>query len=215
MLLVWPACAQTPAPPDQASDPAPPAQPAPSVQHLPAAQPVPGERVGVRFITDQTVGEFRASKYVGLSVYGADNQKVGDINEILIDAAGAAQAVVIGVGGFLGIGEKSVAVPFSSLEWVNTRPQIMGASGTGVIGSAVTAVTSVANNVRSATAEVTAPNPRSPAETAAFNGYPDHAILRISKVELQGAPTFRYYSETHAPTPAGSGAAGGTAAPRR
>jgi len=58
-----------------------------------------------KFLTEQGNSEFRASKFVGLDVYGSDNQKIGDISEILIDGSGTAKAAVIGVGGFLGIGK--------------------------------------------------------------------------------------------------------------
>src|SRR3954469_3804314 len=69
-----------------------------------------------QFITQQSSGQWRASKLVGVDVYGTDNAKIGDIREVLLNRDGAAEAVVIGVGGFLGIGEKDVAVPFKALE---------------------------------------------------------------------------------------------------
>src|SRR5215208_8488750 len=74
------------------------------------------------FITQQSPGQWRASKLVGVDVFGTDNAKIGDIREVLVNRDGATEAVVIGVGGFLGIGEKDVAVPFKSLEWV-TEPR--------------------------------------------------------------------------------------------
>lgn len=43
---------------------------------------------------------------------------VGDVNDVVMGRGGQAEAVVIGVGGFLGIGEKNVAVDFSKLSWV-------------------------------------------------------------------------------------------------
>lgn len=171
-----------------------------------AGVPISG---AIKFVTEQGTGEFRASKLVGLNVYGTDSQRVGDITELLLDDNGTVQAVVIGVGGFLGIGEKTVAVPFAALSWVNTRPPAVLSASTGVIGSAVTAVTGGVGAVRSATSEVTA-NAKSPAEIAAYNGYPDHAVLRLSKAELQTAPTFRYYAETHPQS-----APNATAAPAR
>lgn len=59
---------------------------------------------------------WRASKIVGLNVYNDNNESVGSINDLLTDKNGNIKAVVIGVGGFLGVGEKNVAVPFSSLK---------------------------------------------------------------------------------------------------
>lgn len=61
-----------------------------------------------------------ASNIIGENVYngtGDDAAKIGDVNDIVIDADGKVQAVVIGVGGFLGIGEKNVALDFAELDW--------------------------------------------------------------------------------------------------
>jgi hypothetical protein len=54
-------------------------------------------------------GNWRASKVVGLSVYNDSNESIGSINELLMDKSGGIKAVVIGVGGFLGVGEHLVA----------------------------------------------------------------------------------------------------------
>ena len=59
---------------------------------------------------------WRSSKLIGLNVYNDQNEKLGDINEILLDKSGKVEGVVIGVGGFLGMGEKLVAVAFSDLQ---------------------------------------------------------------------------------------------------
>jgi hypothetical protein len=67
------------------------------------------------FIQKQTANEMRGSKLVGTNVYGPGDEKIGDINEVLMDKNGSVRAVVIGVGGFLGVGEKNVAVPIKSL----------------------------------------------------------------------------------------------------
>lgn len=58
---------------------------------------------------------WRASKLVGVNVYGPDQKKVGDINEVLMGQDGKAAYVVVGVGGFLGIGEKNVAIPYDKV----------------------------------------------------------------------------------------------------
>lgn len=50
------------------------------------------------------------------SVYDNANNKIGDISDVLIDQQQKASLAVIGVGGFLGIGEKNVAVPFDSIK---------------------------------------------------------------------------------------------------
>jgi hypothetical protein len=61
-----------------------------------------------------------ATRIIGQPVYdgtAADANHLGDINDIVIDESGRAVAVTIGVGGFLGIGEKQVAVAYSALQW--------------------------------------------------------------------------------------------------
>lgn len=73
------------------------------------------------FVSKQSASELRSSKLVGTNVYGPNDEKIGDINEVLIDNGGSVHAVVIGVGGFLGVGEKDVAVPFKSLNIKHTK----------------------------------------------------------------------------------------------
>ena len=61
------------------------------------------------------------SKIMGTAVYNsaADNaEKIGDVNDIVLAKDGKAKFIIIGVGGFLGIGEKNVAYDFSKAEWV-------------------------------------------------------------------------------------------------
>lgn len=64
----------------------------------------------------QHMGQWRASKLIGVNVYNQGNEKLGDISEMLIDSEGRIQGVVIGVGGFLGVGQRDVAVTFDKLQ---------------------------------------------------------------------------------------------------
>ena len=50
-------------------------------------------------------------------VYDPSNSKIGKIDDVLVSDAGQVNALVIGVGGFLGAGEKDVAVPFNAVKW--------------------------------------------------------------------------------------------------
>ena len=81
-----------------------------------ATAPPADQSMGV-FVTKQAVTEWRAPKLVGVTVYGADDQRVGKIKDVVIDHDGSVRAVVIGVGGFLGIGTKDVGVPFTAIQW--------------------------------------------------------------------------------------------------
>jgi sporulation protein YlmC with PRC-barrel domain len=57
-----------------------------------------------------------ASKLIGTSVKNTAGETIGDINEVVLGKDGKVAAVVIGVGGFLGLGEREVAVSFESLQ---------------------------------------------------------------------------------------------------
>lgn len=61
-------------------------------------------------------GDMRASRLIGTSVMNSAGESIGDINEIVLQQDGKVAAVVVGVGGFLGMGEREVAIPFSSLK---------------------------------------------------------------------------------------------------
>src|SRR5262245_43323841 len=50
------------------------------------------------------------------NVYDRSDNKIGEIMDVLVDREGKATALIIGVGGFLGMGEKDVAVPFNSVQ---------------------------------------------------------------------------------------------------
>ena len=65
--------------------------------------------------------EWRGTKLIGVGVYGPGNTSIGNINELIVGPRGDVRAAVIGVGGFLGIGEKNVAVPFKALQIVRKQ----------------------------------------------------------------------------------------------
>lgn len=67
------------------------------------------------YLTEQGTNQISASNYIGSTVYNAQNESIGDINDLIIDRSGGIVAAVVGVGGFLGIGEKNVAVPMANI----------------------------------------------------------------------------------------------------
>jgi hypothetical protein len=67
------------------------------------------------FLQKEGASDWRGTKLIGASVYGPDNASIGEISDVLIAGDGKIQAIVVGVGGFLGVGEKDVALPFYSL----------------------------------------------------------------------------------------------------
>ena len=131
-------------------------------------------------------GDWRASKLAGLSVYNSSNESVGSINDLLTDKSGNVKAVVIGVGGFLGVGEHLVAVPFDKVKFV-TEP----VAYTGVAGGAGATKMSPSTTTGSATtgSATTAP---AAATSKANPWYPDHAVFNATKDELKAMPEFKY-----------------------
>jgi sporulation protein YlmC with PRC-barrel domain len=130
-------------------------------------------------------GEWRASKMVGLSVYNDKNESVGSINDLLTDKSGSIKAVIIGVGGFLGVGEHLVAVPLDKVKFVSEPIVYTGASNAPAgnarpPGAAPSTTTTGAANT--APAAASKPNP----------WYPDHAVYNATKDELKAMPEFKY-----------------------
>lgn len=70
--------------------------------------------------TSQTTADWRSSKLVGTTVYNQANENIGEVADIVIGSGGEVSAVIVSVGGFLGMGEKHVAMPFKSLKATRT-----------------------------------------------------------------------------------------------
>jgi sporulation protein YlmC with PRC-barrel domain len=144
-------------------------------------------------------GEWRASKLVGVNVYNDANEKIGDINEVILDKSGKVSNVILGVGGFLGMGEHYVAVAFDKLKWMNEPPRSNTASNstaptnrpaTSVDGTARTASdgTVVDGTARTTTGTATTATTRSFNE----NWYPDHAVYNATKDQVKAMPQFKF-----------------------
>ena len=71
-----------------------------------------------KFVNSQRQDQYLASKFKGTDVVGSDSQKIGDVSDILFDKDGKIEAYVVGVGGFLGIGAKDVALAPTAFEVV-------------------------------------------------------------------------------------------------
>jgi sporulation protein YlmC with PRC-barrel domain len=125
-------------------------------------------------------GNWRASKLVGLKVYNDNNESVGSINDLLADKNGAIKAVVIGVGGFLGVGEHLVAVPFDKIKFSDEAIAYTGAAATGAKPGTTTGA--APTTAPPATTTASKPNP----------WYPDHAVFNATKDELKAMPEFKY-----------------------
>lgn len=103
MLIALPALAQT--------------SPSPPASMAPRADATPGQ---IRYFSTYS-NEMRASKLIGTAVRNPAGETIGDINEILLDKSGKVAAVVVGVGGFLGMGEREVALAFESIQMTRDK----------------------------------------------------------------------------------------------
>jgi len=119
-------------------------------------------------------GAWQASKLIHMNVYNDQNQKIGDIKELMIDKSGKIDVVAVAVGGFLGMGEHDVAIKFDQLKWVNAP---------------VSATTSSATDRPAAT---TGSNTASSSTSAPDRTYPDHAVISATKDQLKAMPQFNY-----------------------
>jgi sporulation protein YlmC with PRC-barrel domain len=72
----------------------------------------------MNFVSSQKPDQWLATKFKGTDVLGSNNEKIGDVSDILFDKTGKVEAFVISVGGFLGVGAKEVALAPSSFDVV-------------------------------------------------------------------------------------------------
>lgn len=84
---------------------------------LQALAQAPKPVVAMQFVTEQPPSEWLARVFLGADVQNASGERIGDINDLVFDRSGRISTVVLGVGGFLGMGEKNVAIPYSSLTY--------------------------------------------------------------------------------------------------
>lgn len=123
---------------------------------------------------------WRASKLPGVAIYGPDSRKVGNVSDVLMDHSGKVTAIVIGVGGFLGIGQKDVALPYDQ---VNFTDQPMPRAS----GSPAPAIEAQTGTTGGGVAPATAVGLGSPAATPALGVAPGGGISTNSAVGLGGA----------------------------
>ena len=175
------------------------------------------------FLSEPPPGGRSASSLVGLDVIGMDHVRIGRTEDVVIDAEGRVRAVVIGVGGFLGIGQKQVAIPFDQLVFVpkDVAPesQLRSNTGAGNTPSAEAAATAgpstmpgaqVSNDVlatvdekrggavNDATGSVVAEDQRRGRATtpaAASDGRLVRAEARLTKAMLEAAPAYGRQAE--------------------
>jgi hypothetical protein len=80
-----------------------------------AMKPSEPGKTTAQFLNEQQPGDILASTLIGQPAVNTENETIGDVNDLVTDQSGKVIAALIGVGGFLGIGEKDVAVRFEDL----------------------------------------------------------------------------------------------------
>jgi sporulation protein YlmC with PRC-barrel domain len=164
-----------------------------------------------QFMTKMETNQMMASDLIGTRVVSANNESIGDINDVIVDRNGQIMAAVVGVGGFLGIGEKDVAVPFKSLEFMTgQQAQAMDSSNSGNNNPATTGSTAAPGNT-TASGSGTAGSTNTAASSSASSNQnqPERVMLRMTKAELQAAPAFNEDANNAGGSTTGSAGAGG------
>lgn len=136
------------------------------------------------------MGNWRTSKVVGLNVYNESNESLGAINDLLTDKNGKIVAVIVGVGGFLGVGERYVAIPFEKVKF-SSEPVKSNMAGAGAGGAMPGAATTPSTTTTGA-AGGTGGAMSSPTAVKPNPWYPDHAVISATKDELKSMPEFKY-----------------------
>jgi sporulation protein YlmC with PRC-barrel domain len=109
----------------------PPAEPTPPAATAPAPDAGASTKTtqttttttnsNVEFKSSMASNEMLASKLTGMTVRNSAGENLGDINDLVMDQSGKPSVAIIGVGGFLGLGEKDVGVPFASLTFADAQ----------------------------------------------------------------------------------------------
>ncbi|MGH6768593.1 MAG: PRC-barrel domain-containing protein [Xanthobacteraceae bacterium] len=115
-LVAGSAIAQTPPPAKSPPAKSPPAQTMPKSDMAPKGS--------AQVITTQGANQMLASRFKGTDVVGSDNEKIGDVTDMLFSQDGKIEAYIVGVGGFLGIGQKDIALAPSSFEVVRDNNEM-------------------------------------------------------------------------------------------
>jgi sporulation protein YlmC with PRC-barrel domain len=134
---------------------------------------------------------WRGSKFAGVDVYNEANEKIGDINDVILDRSGKVANVILGVGGVLGLGEHYVAVAFDKLKWVDQPVTSTTASTTSAPATAPATTSAPDGTTRTTTGAATTTTTTT-TTSASNRWYPDHAVYNATKAELKAMPEFKY-----------------------
>ena len=102
--------------PSAPSEVAPPQQSSEAPKSILPDQSADASPAGSPFLAKQDSSEWLVGNLIGQTVVNANNNSIGDVNDLITDRNGKIIAVLIGAGGFLGIGEKNVAIRFEDVK---------------------------------------------------------------------------------------------------
>jgi hypothetical protein len=119
---------------------------------------------------------WRASKLIGVKIYNEQNDRLGDLNEVIMDQNGRTLGYVIGVGGFLGMGEHDIFVEPGRIKFHNEPARAASTTPPAKTDPAMT----------------TRPASNTTARAADERWYPDHGVLSATKDQLKAMPQFKY-----------------------
>ncbi|MFZ0837617.1 MAG: PRC-barrel domain-containing protein [Xanthobacteraceae bacterium] len=156
-----------------------------------AAQTATNQAASTTSATTHKEGEWRASKLAGVDVYNEANEKIGEIHDVILDRSGKVANVILGVGGFLGLGERYVAVAFDKLKWVD-QPVTSTTSSTTSAPANAPATTPAPDSTTRTTTGAATTTTTTTTTSASTRWYPDHAVYNATKDELKAMPEFKY-----------------------
>ena len=157
-----------------------------------SAQTATNQVASATSATTHKEGEWRGSKLAGVDVYNEANEKIGDINDVILDRSGKVANVILGVGGVLGLGEHYVAVGFDKLKWVDQPVISTTASTTSAPANAPATTSAPEGSTRTTTGAATTTTTTTTTTSASKRWYPDHAVYNATKDELKAMPEFKY-----------------------
>jgi sporulation protein YlmC with PRC-barrel domain len=152
------------------------------------------------FVTVPQTGAWRVSDLEGKSVEDANGESIGSIIDVLVNEQGEVIAVLVGVGGFLGLGEKHVAVAMSALQFgpgkteglptaEELRAQQQQAQEQAMNRPATdSTLTSPSTTPTTMKPTTEAPEPATP--VVGEDNLPDRIVLNVTREELEAVPAY-------------------------
>ena len=148
---------------------------------------------------DQGVPDIsRASRIVGQDIYNQNGEDIGEISELILDPkTGQVQQVIVSVGGFLGIGERNVALPWNELKLMKAA-ELRGAgttagAGRGTVTGTTGGTATTGTNAAGPAASTGAANAPASARAGVGDDNRDmRFVVNRTRYQLKNAPEFSY-----------------------